>query len=88
MAMNYYGSFARRHNNPLAALSFVGNANPMQSLWYDHDAEESSEELHHAFVRPRSEKEVVLRFVRRLGCAQALWMGRCASVIELVAQLR
>jgi hypothetical protein len=88
MAMNYYRSFARRDNYPLAALSFVGNANPMQSLWYDHDAEESSEELRQAFVRPRSEKAVVLRFVRRLGCAQALWMGRCASVIELVAQLR
>jgi len=68
--MNYYRSFARRDNNPLAALSFVGNANPRCSqLWYDHYAEESSEELRQAFV---------LRFVRRLGCAQALWMGRCA----------
>ena len=88
MAMNYYRSLLGGDNNPLAAWSFVGNANPMQSLWYDHDAEESSEELRQAFVRPRSEKAVVLRFVRRLGCAQALWMGRCASVIELVAQLR
>ena len=70
MAMNYYTSLLGGDNNPLAAWSFVGNANPRCSqLWYDDDAEESSEELRQAFV---------LRFVRRLGCAQALWMGRCA----------